>query len=122
MATKKRILLIEDESAVRESLRAFLEESDYEVAEAENGRQGEKEILLAKPDLVILDLNLPGRSGEEVLKFIKSHKPTRNIPIIVLTGAGTLSKKISCMLKGAAGFLHKPYDNIELLKTIKRYL
>ncbi len=122
MDDKKKILIIEDEKTVRDSLNALLTEADYEIMEAGDGSAGEKEILLRRPDMIILDLNLPRRSGEDILKFIKSHKPTRDIPVIILTGVGTLGKKLSCMLKGVVRFINKPYDNIDLLKTVKKYI
>jgi len=122
MEARKRILVIEDEAPVRRALRAMLEEAGYAVLEAGNGKEGEKNILLYGPDLVILDLNLPGRRGEEILSFIKKHKPTQEIPVVVLTGFGNISKRLSCMLKGAAGFIQKPYDNVELLKTVKKHI
>ena len=116
----KKILIIEDEPDVRKSLRLVLEEADYAILEAGDGVAGEREILLHNPDIVILDLGLPERRGEEILKFIRKHEPTKDIPIIILTGEGSLSKKLSCMMKGASKFIHKPYDNVDLLKAVKQ--
>ena len=104
------------------TIRELLSEANYDVLEASDGKSGEKAILLNTPDLIILDLGLPGRRGEEVLKFIKKHEPTKNIPIIILTGANTMSKRISCMVKGASSFIAKPYENVELLKAVKKYV
>jgi len=117
---EKKILIIEDDPDVRQTLRAMLEEADYSILEAEDGITGEKEILLHNPDAVILDLGLPERRGEDILNFIKQHEPTKKIPIIILTGEGTVSKKLACMLKGANKFINKPYDNVDLLKAVKQ--
>ena len=116
----KKILVIEDEADVRRALKMVLEEADYTILEAADGVTGEREILLHSPDIVILDLGLPERRGEEILKFIRKHEPTKDIPIIILTGEGSVSKRLSCMMKGANKFLHKPYDNVDLLKAVKQ--
>ena len=120
--SSKKVLLIEDEPDVRRSLKMILEEAEYSVLEAKDGVSGEREILLHSPDVIILDLGLPERRGEEILKFIRKHEPTKDIPIIILTGEGSISKRLACMLKGANKFLHKPYDNVDLLKAVKQCL
>ncbi|MFH1709031.1 MAG: response regulator [Planctomycetota bacterium] len=122
MSDRKKVLVIDDEPQIREALRELLTGANYAVVEAGTGQGGEKQILLENPDLVILDLMLPGRSREEILSFIQAHKPTREIPVIILSGKGTLTKKLSCYLGGAVSFIDKPYDNVKLLKTVKKYI
>mgnify|MGYP006285245373 CR=1 FL=1 len=117
----KKILVIEDDADVRHAIKGLLEQSDYSVIEAGDGITGEKQALLQNPGIIILDLGLPERRGEEILQFIRKHEPTKNIPVIVLTGEGSVSKKLSCMFKGANKFIHKPYDNFELLKAVKEF-
>ena len=120
--TRKKILIIEDEMKIRSLLKEILEIDDYTVSEASNGVEGEKKILLESPDLIILDLNLPERRGEDILKFIKEHSPTRKIPVVILTGEGTIMKKVSSYLKGAVSFINKPFENEDILNTVRKHL
>ena len=94
-----KILTIDDERAVRESIVDFLEDLDYEVAEAENGAQGLEVFAAAKPDLVLVDLRMPVLSGLEVLAEIAADSP--DTPVIVISGAGDISDVVEALRLGA---------------------
>lgn len=113
---KKRILVVDDDNSIRESLKKILEESGYEVAMASDGDSATGEF--AKADLLILDLNLPVQDGWEVLGFLNSEFPI--LPVIVITGlADQLEDR---MIPGATAFMEKPLEVPALLQTIERIL
>lgn len=117
---KPHILIIDDEKNIRSGLRLLLEDEDYEVIEAATGEEGLK-VMGTKPmDLVISDLRLPGISGEEVVERL--HKTYPSIPVIVLTGHGTVDNAVKCMQKGAYDFLTKPLNFDRLSILIERCL
>ena len=114
----KRILVVDDEAPIREVLRALLEEEGYEVEVAEDGKDGEGKAIVVKPDLVILDLSMPRRGGLEVLKFIRGYGPTKDIPVIILTGQGSLPKRIATTLAGAHAYIKKPFNNQDIIERV----
>jgi DNA-binding response OmpR family regulator len=116
--SKKRILVVDDEKDIREIIRVYLEEDGYEVIEAANG---EKAILMAqtsKPDLITLDIMMPGMDGFEVGHVLKSNSQTQNIPIIILS---ILGDKKDYKL-GIADYISKPFRKEELLSSVKNIL
>lgn len=117
---KPIILVIDDEKNIRSGLRSLLEDEDYEVKEATDGEAGLKVLKTEPIDLVISDLRLPGISGEEVVETV--HKLYPAVPVIVLTGHGTVDSAVDCMRKGAYDFLTKPLNFQRLLLLIQRCL
>lgn len=120
MANKK-ILIVDDEPEILILLTSRLEANNYDVFTAKDGESCLKTAALEKPDLIILDLLMPGMSGIEVCKRLKADENTRKIPIIILTAAGTQMQSIG-LEKGAAYFLIKPVDSDQLLSKIKSAL
>ncbi len=117
---KNNIVLIEDDSDVREFLCTFLGEQGYEVIEAENGVKAKEIINEKQPDLVISDLLLPGEHGLAVIKFIKDKY---FLPVIAISGIyseNELEKDIEEMY--IDGFIKKPVDTALLIKTIEKIL
>ena len=117
-----RILVVDDEAAVRESVRFVLVQAGYEVIEAEDGAQametvraGENPSLL---DAVILDLYMPKIHGQEVIFYLRSKFPA--IPIIVLTGKPDVPDIIRSFEEGVAEFLVKPVRTDNLLAAVAR--
>ncbi|MFN2313982.1 MAG: response regulator [Bacteroidales bacterium] len=115
-----KILIIEDEPRVASFIKEGLEEKEYETEVAFDGLSGEKAALEPGIDMVILDLIIPGKSGIEVCKSIKSVNP--DLPVLMLTALGTTADKVTGFDAGADDYLVKPFDFPELLARIKSLL
>ncbi|MCP4702816.1 MAG: response regulator [Gammaproteobacteria bacterium] len=107
------ILSIDDDAIIRESFRNFLEDSGYQVLEAENGRTGLEVFAQKKPDLVLADLCMPELNGLAVLARVTKDAP--DIPIIVVSGAGVLCDVVDALHLGAWDYLIKPIDDLSVL-------
>ena len=94
---KTRILLVEDDPALRKLLKDALPESIFVIDIAETGREGLDMIVKRKPDLILLDWNLPDLNGFEVCKYIKQNKDCAHIPIIMVTAYSELNRKVSAL-------------------------
>ena len=114
------ILIIDDEKNIREGLGTALELEGYDVKLAENGEVGLKLIEKGDIDLVITDLRMPGISGEEVIAKVTGESP--GIPVIVLTGHGSIDSAVTAMRNGAYDFLTKPLNLDRLILIVKRAL
>ncbi len=117
---KFSILIVDDEKNIREGLGRSLEMDGYEVLLAEDGKQGWNLVNEEHVDLIIADLKMPGMSGEELLKRISSAYPT--IPVIILTGHGTIESAVEAMRNGAFDFVTKPVNLDRLSLLAKRAL
>jgi len=113
-----RILLVDDEPALRELLRATLESVDIAVDEAASALEAETLMRRRKPDLVVLDLRMPGMSGAEFCARLKEQPRTREIPVVVLTAADPEDAR-EAERAGAAAVVHKPFSPLELLAVIE---
>ena len=120
MADKSRILVVDDEDALRTVLSSELASAGYEVATATDGDEAISEVQNKKFDLVLLDIKMPRVDGFEVLKFIK--KNYSSVRVIMLTGFADLKNAIESKKHGAEDFVSKPYDLVDLLTTIERVL
>ena len=103
------ILLVDDEDQLRRVMRDLLERQGYTVLEAADGAKALAEVDRSNPDLVILDLNLPGVDGYTVLAQLRSREVTRNLPVIVLTAKGDEENEVRVLELGADDFLTKPF-------------
>lgn len=117
---KFTILIIDDEKNIREGLAADFEMDGYNVKIAANGEEGLEFLSKGDIDLVITDLRMPGTSGEDVLKKVTREMP--GIPVIVLTGHGSIDAAVSAMQNGAYDFLTKPLNLEHLELVVKRAL
>ena len=117
---KFTILVIDDEKNIREGLSMALEDEGYDVITAEDGKKGLEKALYESVDLIITDLRMPLVSGEEILKKVVTELPS--IPVIVLTGHGTVELAVEAMRIGAYDFLTKPLDLDRLFRLVKRAL
>ncbi|MBF0266949.1 MAG: diguanylate cyclase, partial [Gammaproteobacteria bacterium] len=109
-----KILLIDDEKSFRDSIKFFLEDYDFEIYEAENGRIGTEKILSLQPDLVLIDLYMPEMTGLDVLQWAKENTPEQ--PIIVISGAGVIHDVAEALRRGAWDYLFKPIEDLSVLK------
>lgn len=120
MSQSERVLIIDDEQVLLEGCKQILEEKGYVTATAENGDLGLQLIREWNPDLVLVDLKMPGKSGMEVLQEIESTHP--NLVKIVITGFSTVSLAVEAMKKGADDFIPKPFTDDELSMTVEKGL
>jgi CheY-like chemotaxis protein len=103
------ILLVEDEESLRKVMRDLLEREGYTVAEAADGVQALDAVDRHAPDVILLDLNLPGLDGYSVLQQLRSRESSRSIPVIVLTAKGDEDNEVRVFQLGADDFLTKPF-------------
>ncbi len=115
-----QLLIIDDEEVVLDSCAMILEGSGYPLATAGNGQAGLQRVRELRPDLVFVDLKMPGMSGFEVLEQIGQMDPT--IVVIVITGFATISSAVEAMKKGAYDFLPKPFTPEEFRIIVRRGL
>ncbi|MEH6344196.1 MAG: response regulator [Bermanella sp.] len=120
-AATGRILVIDDEAIVRNSIVAYLEDSGFDVIEAENGREGVACFNSQRPDVVLCDLRMPHMDGLAVLKEINQTRP--NTPFIVVSGAGVMADVVEALRLGASDYLIKPIIDLEVLEhSVRRNL
>ena len=110
------LLTIEDETGIRESICYYFEDQGFEVIKANNGRDGLALFRQAHPDVVLVDLRMPGINGLDVIAAIKQESP--DTPIIVVSGTGVLADAINAIRLGAWDYVTKPIDDMEVLEHI----
>jgi DNA-binding NtrC family response regulator len=113
-----QILIVDDEEKIRKVLTRLLEEEGYCVKAVENGTKALVILKSYKPDVVLLDQNMPGLNGIAVLETIKKNNPF--LTVIIITAHGEVSLAVDAIKKGAYDYLEKPFDNDKLLLLIKR--
>lgn len=117
---KQRILVIDDEAAIRDSLRMMLEYDGYEVSGAATGQEGLDLVEREPPDLVILDVKMPGMDGIEVLDRLRTMD--EGLPVVVVSGHGTISTAVEATRKGAFDFIEKPFASDRVLVSLRNAL
>lgn len=116
-----KLLIIDDDEVVRASLAAYLEDSGFQVLQAENGLQGLEVFEHEQPDLVICDLRMPQVDGLELIRRI--NKLSSDIPVIVVSGAGVMNDAVEALRLGAADYLIKPLEDLAVLEhSVRRAL
>jgi two-component system, NtrC family, response regulator HydG len=116
--TRLRILVVDDDQAIREALSRTLEKFGYEVLLAEDGQQGLDRLREGEVHLLLADLQMPKLGGQELLKAAKAIAP--NVEVIVITGHGTVEDAVEAMKEGAYDFITKPFKRVQLEQTIRR--
>ena len=116
------ILIVDDESAIRDMLRVALEMAEYQVLEASNAQDAHSLIIDEKPDLILLDWMMPGTSGIELARRLKRDEVTASTPIIMLTAKGEEDNKIQGLEVGADDYITKPFSPRELVARLKAVL
>jgi len=117
-----KILLVDDEPEIRYIARRMLEKVGHEVSEACDGEECLQKLKAEKPDLILLDVMMPGLKGWEVCRRIKAEDRTRSIPVVmftVRTSEEDLEESRKC---GAEGHINKPFEREELLRVVNRVL
>ena len=117
---KSRILVIDDEAGIRDSMRRTLEYQGYQFIGASSGQEGIALIERDPPDLVFLDIKMPGMDGLDVLDRIKAAHP--ELPVVMVSGHGTAQTGYDASRRGASGFIEKPFSEPVLLERIEKEL
>jgi two-component system, OmpR family, KDP operon response regulator KdpE len=120
MTAKRKILVIEDDPDQRLGMRLRLAASGYQVTEAADGGGALGSARRDRPDLVLLDIGLPGEDGYQVMEKLRAIDPALPMPIVVVSGRHPKTDTIRALDGGAAAYLQKPFDHADLLRTIQR--
>lgn len=119
---RKRIMVVDDDKDIRKLVESILAKEDFVTAGADSAADALRKIQLSRPDLVILDLQLPDKDGFEVCKVLRADPATRYIPIVFLTVQNLDSYKIAGLELGADDYITKPFNQTELLARVKAVL
>jgi two-component system phosphate regulon response regulator PhoB len=122
IAMTAKVLVVEDEAALAELLRYNLEAEGFGVSVAETGEQAEVALAEERPDLVVLDWMLPGVSGIELCRRMRSRADTRNVPILMLTARGEEADRVRGLATGADDYVVKPFSLPELMARVRAIL
>ena len=114
-----RLLVVEDDPDIAMALRLLLTRAGHEVAHAKDGRTGLKDAYTGRPELVILDIGLPGLDGWQVLERLRD---VSDVPVLLLTAHGQESDKVRGLRGGADDYLTKPFTNAELVARVEALL
>jgi two-component system, OmpR family, phosphate regulon response regulator PhoB len=116
-----QILIVEDHPTMREAMRMVLEHEGFAIREAADGAAALSMVRQQQPDLVFLDLNIPGTSGADVLRELKGDPETRDVRVIIVTATGEEGREQVISL-GADEYFTKPFSPLALLRTVERVL
>lgn len=117
-ASKKKILVADDDPGLRQLVAATLGADDFILLHAVNGDEAIAVALQQQPDLVLLDVNMPGRNGFEVCKFLKAQPSTAGIKVVMLTASGSEAERNLGRSVGADDYFVKPFSPLALLNKI----
>ena len=119
---RDRIMVVDDDEAIRRLAKKILESEFYDVVLAENGKDGLEKIFETPPDLIIVDYMMPEMNGMEFIEKLKSHSQLSLIPVIMLTATDTDESEIEALTVGADDWIQKPIHKQRLLVRVKRLL
>ena len=116
---QKKILIIEDNSLIRDNISEILDLAGYETLKAENGKQGIEQAIATVPDLIICDIMMPVIDGYGVLHIVQTNDKLKNIPFIFLSAKNERPEVRKGMQLGADDYIGKPFDPTDLLNTVE---
>jgi len=119
---KARILLVEDDPKIRDIMKWILEKSGYEVAVACDGPEGVSAAIASPPDVLLLDVMMPGLSGFDVCRELKAKETTRGVPIVFVSARSGERSWEAARALGADGYLEKPFRSETLIAVVKEIL
>ena len=119
---EKTILIVDDEEDIRELVEITLEDSQYHLCTAGDGKAGLEAIQQQRPDLVILDWMMPRLSGLEVVRKLREDPRTASIPVVFLTSQDASDHQEDVRALGIFSYLHKPFSPLELIQTVQKAL
>lgn len=114
----KNVLVIEDEPNIIEAISFILSRDGWRVATHSNGVDAVSAVQSRRPDLVILDVMLPGRSGYDILRDLRAAAETADLPVLMLTARGQTKDREMAQTLGASRFMSKPFSNAEVLEAV----
>lgn len=115
----KNVLVIEDEPNIIEAISFILSRDGWSVATHSNGHDAVGVVQDAMPDLVILDVMLPGKTGYDILRELRSEDATQGLPVLMLTAKGQVKDREMAERAGASRFMTKPFSNAEVLDAVR---
>ena len=119
----KRVLIVEDQADIRKLIRMTLEFEPYEIHEAANGVDGLRMAIATVPDLMLLDVMMPGElDGLQVCTQVRAHPALREIRVVLLTARGHIKDRDAGQQAGADEYLIKPFSPLQLIETIERLM
>lgn len=113
------VLICDDEEVLRDLVRATLDDGAYRVIEAEDGDQSLELAREVRPDLIVLDMMMPGRSGLDVLREVRSDPELAATPVVMLTARARVSDRDAALAAGADRYLAKPFSPLELISVVE---
>ena len=118
------ILIVEDELHIQKLVKIILEKNSYQVSTASSGEEALEKLEVEKinPDLVLLDIMMPGIDGLQVLKKMKSNELTKNIMVVMLTALSQENVVIQGIKSGAKGYIRKPFHPKDLVERVKSFI
>ncbi|WP_127559997.1 response regulator transcription factor [Nioella ostreopsis] len=116
----RRVLLVEDEINIFEAISFLLSRDGWEVSGHGNGATALDEIARLDPDVLVLDVMLPGRSGLDILRDLRKQPETSDLPVLMLTAKGQSKDRDLALALGANAYLTKPFSNSEMVETLNR--
>lgn len=119
---KPRILLVDDSNTVLTMERMFLSDETYDILVARDGEEGVAKALAERPDLILMDVVMPGIDGFEACRRLRQHTTTKEIPIIMVTTRGEAESIETGYSSGCNDYVTKPIDGLELLMKIRNCL
>ncbi|MFQ3184282.1 MAG: two-component system phosphate regulon response regulator PhoB [Alteromonas macleodii] len=115
----QRVLLIEDEPNIIEAISYILTKDGWTVYTHSDGQTAMSKVMQRVPDLIILDVMLPGKSGYDILRELRAQAETKDVPVMMLTARGQSKDREMATSLGATQFMTKPFSNAEVLKSVR---
>ena len=119
---KKKILIVEDNEQNLYLVTFLLEQNGFEIITAQDGLEAIDKTIAEKPDLILMDMQLPEMNGYEATKQIKSIADINHIPIVAVTSYAVVGDREKTLAAGSVGYIEKPFDPDNFVSEIKKYL
>jgi DNA-binding response OmpR family regulator len=118
----RKILLVDDSETILQMEQMILEPDSYEIIMARDGAEGVAKALATQPDLILMDVVMPGMDGFEAVKRLRDHEQTRTVPIVMVTSKAEAESMETGYQNGCSDYIVKPIDRLELVAKIKNLL
>jgi len=115
---RAKILVVDDDTALIETIQHRLEYCKWEVITAANGKEGLEKAANEKPDIIVLDINMPVLNGHEMIKRLRGNRKLKDIPVIMCTVSNKVQDITTAAAYDISGYVTKPFDYAELIETI----